>query len=192
MRSLKQAFHIAWQATGPTSVCEMCPLHHLHQLCVQLEGTINNFLHVSPSVSPLPPLLTSPSSPPPTPTHPSPPHQWPLATSNRTFAGDILHEISDQSWILGTYPLTPSLRANPNPAPTPWPKWGEGSHAPRNFSWSEMLISHQLILGLTTTQLQHDSLQKHLTNLSDEELNDFTDKFKVTQALWFPGAADEL
>lgn len=38
MQSLRKAFNSAWQAAGPTSVCDMCPLHHLHQLCVQLEG----------------------------------------------------------------------------------------------------------------------------------------------------------
>ncbi|RMX40307.1 hypothetical protein pdam_00008698 [Pocillopora damicornis] len=38
MQSLRQAFNSAWQAAGPTSVCDMCPLHQLHQLCVQLEG----------------------------------------------------------------------------------------------------------------------------------------------------------
>lgn len=38
MQSLRQAFNSAWQATSPTSVCDMCPLHHLHQLCMQLEG----------------------------------------------------------------------------------------------------------------------------------------------------------
>ncbi|KAK3728848.1 hypothetical protein QZH41_020235 [Actinostola sp. cb2023] len=38
MRSLKQAFHAAWQATGSTNVCELCPLHHLHLMCTQLEG----------------------------------------------------------------------------------------------------------------------------------------------------------
>ena len=38
MQSLRQAFHNAWQAAGPPSVCDMCPLHHLHQLCAQLEG----------------------------------------------------------------------------------------------------------------------------------------------------------
>ncbi|XP_078370513.1 TBC1 domain family member 1-like [Oculina patagonica] len=43
MQSLRRAFNNAWQATGPTSVCDMCPLHHLHQLCVQLEGhTVRN------------------------------------------------------------------------------------------------------------------------------------------------------
>lgn len=43
MQSLRQAFNNAWQASGPTSVCDMCPLHHLHQLCVQLEGKGYNF-----------------------------------------------------------------------------------------------------------------------------------------------------
>lgn len=38
MQSLRQAFNSAWQAAGPTAVCDMCPLHHLHQLCVQLDG----------------------------------------------------------------------------------------------------------------------------------------------------------
>ncbi|XP_001632545.3 TBC1 domain family member 1 isoform X2 [Nematostella vectensis] len=38
MRSLKEAFHAAWQAAGSTKVCELCPLHHLHQLCTQLEN----------------------------------------------------------------------------------------------------------------------------------------------------------
>lgn len=40
MQSLRQAFNSAWQAAGPTSVCDMCPLHQLHQLCVQLEGEL--------------------------------------------------------------------------------------------------------------------------------------------------------
>lgn len=42
MQSLRQAFNNAWQAAGPSSVCDMCPLHHLHQLCVQLEGKRGN------------------------------------------------------------------------------------------------------------------------------------------------------
>ena len=48
MQSLRQAFNNAWQAAGPTSVCDMCPLHHLHQLCVQLEGMCAGRLTFSP------------------------------------------------------------------------------------------------------------------------------------------------
>ena len=48
MQSLRQAFNSAWQAAGPTAVCDMCPLHHLHQLCVQLDGklraTVSNYI----------------------------------------------------------------------------------------------------------------------------------------------------
>ena len=43
MLTLKQAFHSAFQQTSKNHiVCELCPMHQLHKLCQQIEGTFSS------------------------------------------------------------------------------------------------------------------------------------------------------